>query len=81
MKHINYNYDILLSSKGTVGKVALIGEIKELLIASQAIQVIRLNNVSDGKKEDAIVLYMFLKSDIGQAMLKQLLCHRYPPKR
>ena len=65
-------YDILLSSKGTVGKVALIGEIKEPLIASQAIQVIRLKNEGD-IKTDAIVLYMFLKSDIGQAMLKQLV--------
>ena len=65
-------YDILLSSKGTVGKVALIGEIKEPLIASQAIQVIRLKNEGD-TKTDTIVLYMFLKSDIGQAMLKQLV--------
>ncbi len=66
------SYDILLSTKGTIGKVAIIGEINEPLIASQAIQVIRLQNVLDLKK-DAIVLYMFLKSDIGQAMLKQLV--------
>ena len=61
--------DILLSTKGTVGKVALIGDIKEPMIASQAIQVIRL------EQENIIYakfLYMFLKSYIGQTLLKKL---------
>jgi len=61
-------YDILLSAKGTIGKVAIISEeFQKPLIASQASEIIRLNN-----KKDAIVVYMFLKSNIGQALLKQL---------
>lgn len=64
-------YDVLLSTKGTIGKVSIIGEISEAMIASQAIQVIRLNG--ENKKEKAIALYMFLKSDIGQTVLSSLV--------
>lgn len=64
-------YDVLLSTKGTIGKVAIIGEIKKPLIASQAIQVIRLKD-KEGKKEKAICLYMFLKSNMGQTVLSSL---------
>jgi len=61
-------YDVLLSAKGTIGKVAIIAdEIQKPMIASQASEIIRFEN-----KKDAIVVYMFLKSDIGQALLKQL---------
>jgi len=60
-------YDVLVSTKGTIGKIAIIGEISEPLVASQASQVIRLED-----KNKAIELYMFLKSNIGQALLKQL---------
>ena len=61
--------DILISTKGTVGKVALIGEILKPMIASQAIQVIRLDReyIIEPK-----FLYMFLKSNIGQTLLKRL---------
>jgi type I restriction enzyme M protein len=68
-------YDVLLSTKGTIGKVAIIGEIYEPLVASQASQVIRV-----GDKNKAIKLYMFLKSDIGQAMLKQLVAGTAMPQ-
>lgn len=61
-------YDVLVSTKGTIGKVAIIDEISEPLIASQASQVIRVKD-----KNTAIELYMFFKSNIGQAMLKQLV--------
>jgi len=61
--------DILVSTKGTVGKVALIGDIKDPMIASQAIQVIRLNELSLIEPK---YLYMFLKSNIGQNLLKKL---------
>jgi len=64
-------YDVLLSTKGTIGKVAVIGEITQPMVASQAIQVIRLK-CSD-KKEKAIVLYMFLKSSFGQSILSSLV--------
>ena len=40
------------------------------MIASQAMQVIRLNAQSS---LDPIVIYMYLKSEIGQALLKQLV--------
>ena len=61
-------YDVLVSTKGTIGKVAIIDEISEPVIASQASQVIRVKD-----KNRAIELYMFFKSDIGQAMLSQLV--------
>jgi type I restriction enzyme M protein len=64
-------YDVLLSTKGTIGKVGIMGEISEAMIASQAIQVIRVNG--ENKKEKAIALYMFLKSDIGQTVLSSLV--------
>jgi len=62
--------DILLSTKGTIGKVGIVGNITKSMIASQAMQVIRLN---ENSSLDPIVLYMYLKSDIGQALLKQLV--------
>ncbi len=61
--------DIILSTKGTIGKVTIIGESDTPLIASQAMQVIRPTNT----QINPIVLYMYLKSDIGQALLKQLV--------
>ncbi|CAA6803705.1 MAG: Unknown protein [uncultured Sulfurovum sp.] len=71
-KYLTYRLfpnDILVSTKGTIGKVALIGDIKAPMIASQAIQVIRLNvpHIIEPK-----YLYMFLKSNIGQSLLKKL---------
>jgi len=60
-------YDVLLSTKGTIGKVAIIGETNDVMIASQAIQVIRLHDKD--KKEKAVALYMFLKSEISQTIL------------
>lgn len=62
-------YDVLLSTKGTIGKVAIIGKIDKPMIASQAIQVIRLK---EDKEEKAIILYMFLKSNIGQTILSSI---------
>ena len=64
-------YDVLLSTKGTIGKVAIIGEISDAMIASQAIQVIRIKD--DTKKEKAIALYMFFKSKLGQTLLSSLV--------
>lgn len=60
-------YDVLLSTKGTIGKVGIIGETTETLIASQAIQVIRLSG--EDMKEKAISLYMFFKSELAQTVL------------
>jgi len=64
-------YDVLLSTKGTIGKVAIIGEISDAMIASQAIQVIRIQD--EAKKEKAIALYMFFKSKVGQTILSSLV--------
>ena len=64
-------YDVLLSTKGTIGKVAIIGEISDAIIASQAIQVIRVQDTD--KKEKAISLYMFFKSNLGQTVLSSLV--------
>lgn len=62
-------YDVLLSTKGTIGKVAIVGETSETMIASQAVQVIRLK---ESTKDKAIALYMFFKSTIGQTILSTL---------
>lgn len=71
-------YDVLLSTKGTIGKVGIIGEISEAIIASQAIQVIRVQG--NDKKEKAISLYMFLKSDLGQTILASLVAGTAMPQ-
>lgn len=65
------SYDVLLSTKGTIGKVAIIGDISDAMIASQAIQVIRIKD--EAKKEKAIALYMFFKSKLGQTLLSSLV--------
>lgn len=65
-------FDILLSAKGILGKVALVGENAKNILASQAIQRIRLKNTNNIKK-DAIVIYMYLKSNDGQELLDKLL--------
>ncbi len=70
-------YDVILSTKGTIGKVGIVGELKKPAIASQAMQVIRLNDNSPLKP---IVLYMYLKSEIGQALLKQLVAGTAMPQ-
>jgi type I restriction enzyme M protein len=61
--------DILISMKGTVGKIAIIGKLQKQMIASPNIQIIRIEKKSI---IEPIVLYMFLKSNIGQSLLKQL---------
>jgi len=61
--------DILISTKGTIGKVAIVGKIQKPLIASQNIHVIR---IKDKSVIEPRVLYMFFKSNIGQRLLKQL---------
>ncbi|PPK62820.1 type I restriction enzyme M protein [Malaciobacter marinus] len=71
-------YDVLLSTKGTIGKVCIMGEINEAIIASQAIQVIRVQG--NDKKEKAISLYMFLKSDLGQTILASLVAGTAMPQ-
>ena len=72
-------YDILVSTKGTIGKVALFDRTPECshdMIVSQANVIIRLYDIkkeSSEHKFKAIELYMFLKSSIGQNMLKELV--------
>jgi len=64
-------FDVLLSSKGVIGKVAIVGETTHVMVASQAIQVIRIK--SSNKKDNAIALYMFLKSKLTQNILFSLV--------
>jgi type I restriction enzyme M protein len=72
------NLDLLLSVKGTIGKIALINYIDEehKMITSQASVIIRLNNIeknSDEHYKKMVCIYMYLKSDFGQSILKQLV--------
>ena len=71
-------YDVLLSTKGTIGKVAIIGEISDIMVASQAIQVIRL--LDTDKQQKAITLYMFFKSDLGKTILSSLVAGTAMPQ-
>lgn len=71
------DFDILVSTKGTIGKVGIIVPEGNNLVASQAMQVIRLKNPSGGAPHR---LYMYLKSDIGQSLLKQLVAGAAMPQ-
>ncbi|MDL0088255.1 N-6 DNA methylase [Campylobacter gastrosuis] len=62
-------YDLLLCVRGNIGKVAILGEISDNVFASQATQIIRLNSQN---KDEAIALYMFLKSEIAQSVFRNL---------
>jgi len=64
-------YDVLVSTKGTIGKIGILGEVNDIFITSQAIQVIRFKG--EDIKNKAIELYMFFKSNLGQSLLKQLV--------
>ena len=73
-------WDVLLSTKGTIGKVALVlwhpDGYNNKLITSQANVIIRFKDIekySNKHINKAICLYMYLKSDIGQRALKQLV--------
>jgi|GEM_PF-1754225 len=71
--------DILLSTKGTIGKAAIVGEITRPMIASQASHIIRIDAKHDRRLE-AIALYMFLKSSMGQTLLRQLVSGTVMPQ-
>ena len=60
---------MLISIKGTIGKVAIIGDLSDdaTFFPTQASAIIRLKN-----KKQAIIVYMFLKSDLGQFMLSRI---------
>ena len=60
--------DILLSTKGTIGKVAIVGETDLPMIASQAIHIIRPID-----SYEAITIYMYLKSKAMQTLLRHLV--------
>jgi type I restriction enzyme M protein len=61
-------YDVLLSTTGTVGKVGIVPEnIGDNYIAGQNLQILRFTD-----KLQAIAIYMFFKSEIGQAILRSL---------
>lgn len=65
-------YDILLTVKGSIGKVGLVGEINESQnwFANQSFQVLRLKNNKYIK--NPIVLYRYLSSALGQTIIQNL---------
>ncbi|MFY9141287.1 N-6 DNA methylase [Sulfuricurvum sp.] len=64
-------YDILLGVKGSIGKVAIVGDIGESFwLANQSFQVISVSSLNE--KDDAIYLYMYLKSAVGQHLLASI---------
>jgi len=72
-------FDLLVSTKGTIGKVAIFdkkSDEESEYIVSQANVIIRLYDIKKESlehKHKAIELYMFLKSKIGQSMIKELV--------
>ena len=65
--------DILLSTRGVIGKVGIIETWYEPLIASPAFAIISLKSEKENLKKEAIAFYMFLKSDKGQELINQLV--------
>ncbi|MBF0239048.1 MAG: N-6 DNA methylase [SAR324 cluster bacterium] len=65
-------YDLLIVIKGRIAEVGMVGDIpgEEIWVAGQAFQIIRLPD--QNKKNEAIVLLMFLKSGTGQTLLRQM---------
>lgn len=70
-------YDILVSTKGSTGKIAIVGKIDNIIIASQAVDVVRLKEKSE---KEAIALYMYLKSNSGQTLLNTLSSNTTMPQ-
>ena len=54
-----------------VGKVALIAEIEDTIVAAQTLCIIRLDS-NEHLEENAIALYIFFKSHTRQALLKTI---------
>ncbi len=68
MKYRLKPYDILIAKHGTPFKVAVIGEITQDLFALDNLYILRFKNI-DNIKENAINLYMYLKSNKVQEEL------------
>lgn len=65
--------DILLVVKGTVGKVGLVSSIcGSNWVASQAFVIIRLKD--NGPIKDPVVLFRYLCSPVGQALIDRIEC-------
>ena len=65
-------FDVLISSKGSIGKIGIVGEIDDrCFIPHQSLQIIRLQE-KEKLSERAIHLYMFLKSTIGQQLIQNI---------
>lgn len=75
--------DIILSTKGTIGKVGLVrGDYST--VASQAMHIIRVRKDEEKGNDYFLdlthILYMYLKSDLGQTLLKQLVAGEAMPQ-
>ena len=64
-------YDILLSKHGEPFKVAIVGKLNQALLANVTLYILRMK-ITDNLKDNAINLYMYLKSDRGQLELSKL---------
>lgn len=67
-------YDVLISTKGSVGKVGIIGKHKSTMFATQSIDIIRPNAANDEEKRRmALYIYAFLRSKLGRKCLESLI--------
>lgn len=71
-KHFLQGGDIIIALKGSVGKVAIVHEysISSPWVVGQSCMILRVKNPSI---LDSRVLFMFLKSEAGQLLLKQIV--------
>ncbi len=69
-KNLLKEYDVLLSRNGEVFRVAIVGKITQKLLASETLYILRVKD-KDKLQENAINLYMYLKSDKGQLELAE----------
>jgi type I restriction enzyme M protein len=71
-KHYLKGGDIIIALKGSVGKVAIVHEysISSPLVAGQSCMILRVTNPGI---IDSRALFMFLKSEAGQLLLKQIV--------
>jgi type I restriction enzyme M protein len=71
-KHYLQGGDIIIALKGSVGKVAIVHKysISSPWVAGQSCMILRVTNPSI---IDPRALFMFLKSDAGQLLLKQIV--------
>ena len=70
MERLRQN-DIILSIQGRIGEVAIIGDTNTIFVTSKMFALIRMSTI-----DDAMALYMYLKSNSGQESIMDISSSR-----